>query len=258
MMANFLLMPLLRRLWIQKSWGGLDGVIVHSRHQLRAIEVSGCPQSVAIPHYVPSRYEKEPEKMLAALEKISANTSVICVFGYFTPEKGQDVVIRAMEKVISNCHLVLAGGVRRAEDQGYYDSCVKLIQTLGLNNRITVTGFVSWPELDDLCRRAELAIIPFRETSGSGSLADLLSRKVPVLASDLPLNLEVNERVPEAVVYFRSEDVEDCARKIDEFVGSPARLEKLRSHAVIYREKYSPENVMQMHLEFFLKIAARS
>jgi glycosyltransferase involved in cell wall biosynthesis len=258
MAANTLLMPFLRRLWIQKSWGMLDGVIVHSRHQLPAIKASGCTNFTSMAHYVPNRYENEPEKKLAVLQKIRADLPVVFVFGYFTPEKGQDVIIRAMANVISPCHLILAGGVRREEDQAYYDQCTKLIEKLKLKNRISITGFVSWPELDDLCKRADLAVIPFRETSGSGSLADLMSRGVPVLSSDLPLNLEVNERVTDAMVYFRSDDPEDCARKLDEFIGSPERLKKLRTGAATYREKFSPENVMRHHLEFFAKVSSQT
>ena len=48
-----LLLPLLRKNWLEKTWRDFDAVIVHSEHQVATIRASGCPKVVVIPHFVP-------------------------------------------------------------------------------------------------------------------------------------------------------------------------------------------------------------
>lgn len=256
-LANGLALPFLKKLWIQKSWGNLDGVTAHSRHQVEALKQSGCPVVEAIPHYVPLP-EKEQDKELPFLEKLPPHQHLVVVFGYFTPEKAQDVVIRAMQKVSSSTFLLLAGGTRRSEDQGYFDHCTSLIHALGLEKRIHITGFIPFSQIDALFHRADLVVIPFRETSGSGSVADAICRHRPLLASDLPLNTELSERIEGEFSYFQSENSDDCALQINSILGDPQRLQKLTEASKEYAEAYSPKNVSDLFFKFYQRVESSS
>jgi glycosyltransferase involved in cell wall biosynthesis len=249
--ANYVFLPRLRRLWLQDTWGPLDGVIVHSRNQLASARASGCPRVREIAHYVPEE-EHSGAALPARLRPVAG--PMLLVFGYFTPEKAQDVAIRAMARVRGPAELVLAGGVRRGQDRGYLASCERLIAELGLGARVQITGFVSFEELDALVARAALVLLPFRETSGSGSLADLMSRRAPILASDLPLNLEIAERAPGALRYFKSEDPDDCARAIEALLARPDELAALKRGAGSYAEAFSARKMAEKHRAFFAEV----
>jgi glycosyltransferase involved in cell wall biosynthesis len=253
--ANTLLLPWLRGLWAEKTWSPLDGVIVHSRLQREWIEASGQRHTAAIPHFVPALSRQlSPSQSHPALE---GKTGYLLVFGFFTPEKGQDVVIEALRHLPKSTEVVFAGGVRRGVDASYFERCKARVQEFGLSERVTFTGFVSPEQMDTLYRDAALVIAPFRETSGSGSLAQAFARGAPILASDLRLNLEMSDRVPGSVATFRSEDPLDCAAQVSRLLQSLDALRKLREASIAYAGAHSPSQIARSHVEFYREIIAR-
>jgi len=244
--ANLFMMPVLNRLWGEKTWGALDGVIVHSSLQKANALEAGARRVWVVPHFVP------------ALKPVSApkenETFRILVFGYFTPEKGQDLVIEALNRMKKkNIHVVFAGGVRRSEDQGYYERCQMRIKSMGLVNQARVTGFISTEELNQEAAQSHLAIAPFRETHGSGSLVHLLGRGLPILASDLAINREINERQKGTMEFFKSEDVIDLSLQIERLSSEKGRetLLSLRENAKKYSASVSPAVIQRKHLEIY-------
>ena len=91
-------------------------------------------------------------------------------------------------------------------------------------------------------------------TSGSASLVQALARGVPVLASDLPLNREINERVPDTLAFFASEDPVDCARQIERLLADRDRRERLGRQALQYAAAYSPANIARLHLDLYRRV----
>ncbi len=245
-LANHTAVPLMRRTWLEGTWGKLSGVIVHSQSQVETVRQAECPRVVEIPHFVPSRspiFKHSP-----------AQPPEILVFGYLTPEKGTDVVIEAMKHLKTPAKLVLAGGLRREEDQAYFDSCERRIRENGLSDRVKITGFIPSESMDPYFERASLVVVPFRETSGSGSVAQAFARGSAILASDLPLNRELNLRQSGSVALFRSEDPEDCAQKIDRLLNDPEALRNLQLNSLAYAEQCSIGKTIEKYLEFYRKI----
>lgn len=150
--------------------------------------------------------------------------------------------------------LVLAGGLRRTEDRGYFQHCERLICELGLSDRVDISGFVPDERIDSLYRQATLVVAPFRRTSGSGSLAQAFARAVPVLASDLPLNREIETRVAGSLAFFKSEDPASCAEAMDALLGDSAQRERLACGALQYAKTYSPKAVAQMHVGVYREL----
>ena len=258
-LANLLVLKSLRRTWGPGTWGRLDGVIVHSSRQKAAVMSAAPKTAEVIPHFVfrtqgiQGTVSRNSPSLPPQLSKISRDAPVVLVFGFFTPEKGQDIAIEAfaLNKSTSKSILVLAGGVRRKEDQAYYDRCTRRIQELGLSERVVVTGFVESKWMDALYARATLVVVPFRETSGSGSLAQAFARGAAVLASDIALNLEVAEREPGALAFFKSEDAQDLATSMKNLLEADTALASLRQASRRYAELYSPENTAESHARFY-------
>ena len=247
--ANATLLPWLNRHWREGTWGRFDGMIVHSRFQLQSLLEDGFPVVSKIPHVVPSLTR-------TSLSHTVGRIPTITVFGYFAQEKGQDIVIEAMRHLKIPARLRLAGGVGHPMNMAYKSSCEKAIDRCGLRGRIEVTGYVPDEEISRIYDESELVVAPFRVTTGSGSLVQALARGAPVLASDLPLNREINERVPGTLAFFATEDPVDCARQIERLLADPDGRERLGRQALQYAATYSPANIARLHLDLYRRVLA--
>ena len=246
-LANFALIPGLKKLWGEGTWGGLNGVIVHSRLQLDEVRRSlrSGAHVIEIPHYSPEIVS------IPALVRPEGDPQRLLVFGYITPEKGQDLVIEALSKLEGPVELVIAGGLRREADRKYVEFCEKLIRDLGLQWRVMITGVIEMDVLDSWLAKSDLVVAPFRETSGSGSLVNLLCRGAPILASGLELNREIAERVPGALALFAPGDPDDCAQKIRDLLASSESRSTLKERGLDYARKTSALEVGRQHLSFY-------
>jgi glycosyltransferase involved in cell wall biosynthesis len=244
-LANIFLLKKLREYWGPKTWGVLDGTITHSRHLTDIVKKSGTPYAEVIPLFVPIR-----EKIL---ETPSNEIKTVLVFGFFTYEKGQDVVIEAFKylKDVPQVRLIFAGGLRLKSDTPYFKKCEKSIKELKLEDRITITGYLQSGELKKYFDKADLVITPFRATSGSASLTSVLAYGLPVLASDLPLNLEIEEREKGCLEFFKSENPEDLARKIRDLIFDKPKLNLMRQGTLRYATSLSPTRVALQHVRVY-------
>lgn len=246
-LLNRFVVPWARKAWLEGTWGEFDGVIVHSKHQAATIKSTGCPHVAVIPHYIPifsqSEFKESPEPQAL-------------VFGYFSPDKGQDIAIRAWAALGSTApKLVLAGGLRREADRGYLEHCKDLILKYKLAGKIEITGFVPKEKVSDFYRRSTLVIAPFRETNGSGSLATALGHGAAILASDLLLNREITERTPKSLAFFKPEDSESLALEVKSLLSDTGLREKLRAGAREYAAAHSPERTAVLHREFYQRVS---
>jgi glycosyltransferase involved in cell wall biosynthesis len=247
--ANATMLPWLRRRWREGTWGRFDGVIVHSALQEACLQDSGLPLIAAIPHVVPEVRSLVGEQPRDPIPRIT-------VFGYCCPEKGQDVVIEALRHVKTPVVLRLAGGVGHPRNNAYYERCRQRIAECGLRDCVEVTGFVPEEEVTRLFRESDLVVAPFRSTSGSGSLVQALARGAVVLASDLPLNREINDRVPGTLAFFASEDPLDCARQIESLLADADRRRHLGQQALQYAANNAPAVIARQHLDFYRRVIA--
>jgi glycosyltransferase involved in cell wall biosynthesis len=245
--ANATMLPWLRRHWREGTWGLFDGVIVHSSLQAAWLQGPGLPVIEAIPHVV-------PEIPLQSGGRSPHLVPRITVFGYFCPEKGQDVVIEALRHVKAPVVLRLAGGVGHPMNNAYHERCLQRIAECGLRDRVEVTGFVPEEDVSRLYEESDLVVAPFRSTSGSGSLVQALARGATVLVSDLPLNREINDRVPGTLAFFASEDPLDCARQIESLLADADRRRLLGQQARQYAAANAPTVIARQHLDFYRRI----
>ena len=254
--ANRFLLERWKPLWFEKTFGEVDATIVHSQQQVQTIKNAGCRTVEAIPHFVYDRpVESHGARLPPALEKAwdPAREKLVVVFGYFTPDKGQDIIIRAL-KYLPGVRLVLAGGLRRPEDEPYYKGCLRMLKTDNLLDRATLTGFLDIDYIAPLYAKASVVVAPFRETSGSGSLAQAFAARAAIVASDLPLNKEMLERQPGSLELFKAKSPEDCARAIQAVLGDAKKSQSLKEGADAYARRYSLEETAQAHLKFYSQL----
>lgn len=256
---NATVVPLARRNWTRGTWGILDAVIVHSELQVDAIQDSGCPHVDVIPLAVfthPGDSTREPASSPATIGMPGSVPEVVVV-GYLSPAKGQDIAIEALSyfDARQRPQLVLAGGVRRKEDEGFATRCRTIARHLGVSESVTVTGFVPETELPALLDRATVVLAPFRETSGSASIAQALGRGCVILASDLPLDRELAQRVPGCIELFETGNPRACAERLGTLLTDAQKRAALRAGAQRYAEHFGPESIARLHLELYASVA---
>lgn len=225
------------------AFGALDGVLVHSALQVRFVRDAGCALVRSVPMFVPPALASDAPR--------AADAPSILVFGYVHPAKGQDLAIAALAAMRTPARLVLAGAARLPRHREYAGRCARLAERLGVAERVTWTGFVPEERIADRFAEASLVLAPFRETTGSFTLARAFAQGAAVLASDLPLDRELAELERGAPALFRAGDAADCARRADEILGDAEALAGLRAASLRQAAARTAESVSAAHVAFY-------
>jgi glycosyltransferase involved in cell wall biosynthesis len=245
--VNRFLLPLLKRYWRQTYWQGLQGIVVHSDLQKSQIAPNILVET--IPLFVP-----DGSLGIGSSDARNEGDWVVMVFGYFRWDKGQDIVIQALNFIGSDLpiRLKLIGSAARTEDQEFLEHCQRLRSSLRNPERCEIIEkHVSEEEVDGLFQSASLILAPFRTTTGSASISEAFARGKAILVSDLPLNRELNDRVKNCVSLFSSENPEDLAKKLEELLKSPNMMRLLEEGARNYRTKFSLSECTSAYLKVY-------
>jgi len=108
------------------------------------------------------------------------------------PEKGCDVLIRALRESDTAYQLAVVGGASYSDEHAAY-----LRRLAGDDSRIRFLGFQSGAVLDELRTNAGAYVMPSRQEGLPLSMLEMLSYGMPVIASDIPAVHEVDGAVAE-------------------------------------------------------------
>ena len=141
----------------------------------------------------------------------------------FWLHKRHEVAIQAfarLEKKHPEVNLVLTGANWDSRVRGRIDDIRRLIDDLGLKNRIHILGQI--PKLDQVALlRGSIAVIQptaFEGGPGGGSVFDAVALGVPCVLSDIPVNREIEELV---TAYFPLDDANALAFCLCEVLENP-------------------------------------
>jgi glycosyltransferase involved in cell wall biosynthesis len=124
--------------------------------------------------------------------------NLILIFGLFSPRKGYEYLIRTYDKVLREKHLNnwVLGLVGDVKDEflPYKEKIVDLIQELGLEKKVLITGYIDGVEIDEFYRNAKIVVIPaIISFNTSGALSLSLAYKKPLITANVkPLADEVS------------------------------------------------------------------
>jgi glycosyltransferase involved in cell wall biosynthesis len=108
------------------------------------------------------------------------------------PEKGCDVLIRAVRESSSRYRLAIVGGASYSDEHA-----AELRRLAGDDPRVAFLGFQSGNALDELRTNAGAYVMPSRQEGLPLALLEMLWYGMPVIASDIPAVHEVDGAVPE-------------------------------------------------------------
>lgn len=143
-----------------------------------------------------------------------AEGAYVLFAGRLVPEKGAHYLIEAHRRAGSGATLVIAG------DSSNSDAYVALLRaTAGAD--VVFTGYQYGPRLAALFRHAALFVLPSDLEGLPIVLLEALAYGVPILASDIPPNVEV---LGEEGRYFHAGDVESLGIALRGCLEDEARL----------------------------------
>lgn len=126
------------------------------------------------------RFERKDTCALRDEISISKRTPIGVVVAGMRPEKGIDVLIKAIGGIEgpSAPHVAIAGAARNLD---YALQCRRLVEELGLSARVHFLGERS--DVSSLLRGADFAVMPSRSESGPLVLIEYLASGLPIVAA---------------------------------------------------------------------------
>jgi glycosyltransferase involved in cell wall biosynthesis len=159
------------------------------------------------------------------------------------PEKRQLDLIRAFALVKPDgWKLALVGDL----DGSVYSQTLE--SAAAETKNVVLTGFLNGVALEQLYSHAGVFVLPSSHEGLPIALLEALSYGLPVLASDIPANVELDLGEPS---YFRMGDTTDLARALSEHSRHSADEPARRARRAWIRERYDWEDVAENTLLLF-------
>jgi len=204
-----------------------DATVVVSRTLKDHYERVYGRECVYIPNGVSSKTIR-PADVITAKYGLSSGEFLLFV-GRLVPEKNVDLLIRAFRDVPGERRLVIAGG------SSYTDDYSEAIHALAAeDDRVVMTGYVYGEELDELYSNAAVFILPSALEGLPLTLLEAIGSGLPVIASDLPVHIEVIEQDRPGA---RLVAVDDTAASSAAIVAVLDNLDEERAGAVMLKER---------------------
>ncbi len=214
--------------------------VVHTRadrEHLAEIGVDKSSISVLV-HGIPPA-QPLPDSVDAKQKLQITGKRVVTLFGFLSRKKGHLLAIEAMSTLPEDVVLLFAGGQHPDDSSTYAAELQDSIERKGLGNRVKITGYLPEQDLPVVMAATDVAIAPYFQTSGSGSIANLLAYGLPVIASDIDPHRQITEELPSSLFLFETGSSQKLAQSIDALLGDSAAREQLHQAALAYAQRHS-------------------
>jgi len=161
---------------------------------------------------------------------IPQNSKVLLFFGQIKEVKGLELLLKAMPFILKmhpETILIVAGKTWKTDFSKYQN----IIQDLKIEKAcITEISFIPNEKLPSYFAASDLLVLPYKKIYQSGVVLMAMSYKKAVLTSDIPGMLEV-VKDNETGFLFRSEDVDDMAKKIINIFNNMGDIKRVEDNA---------------------------
>jgi D-glycero-beta-D-manno-heptose 1-phosphate adenylyltransferase len=229
-------------------------------HKYSVVPAAGglpCPAGVLAKRH-------EHRRRLRQQLKLGDDVFLLGYFGFINEEKGLETLLHALHALRAArfpVHLLMVGGLhsdREAEVSPYQQGLQALVDTLGLRDAITATGYLAADAASQHLVGLDLAVLPFRDgvTTKRSSFLSVLSHDVPVLSTrgpHLPAALRDGENV--ALVEVAAEDAatgERLANAVRALAADAARRDCVRAGGRrLFDDIFAWEPIVRAHAEIY-------
>lgn len=193
-----------------------DALIVHNKYSKDLLMKSFQIKSEKIAVIPRGIYENKGEVYL----KKQQDTTEFLMFGKIRKYKGIDILLKAIalipQEYRNKMHFIIAGQQFKSLDDTDYTG---MIRDLQIGDCVSfISERISDQDKDRLFYQADACVCPYTTIYGSGVLLEAYTHGCPVICSDIPVFAEDTENGKTGML-FKSEDPEDLARVLKEFVS---------------------------------------
>lgn len=206
---------------------GVPAVIVNARSVAKDV-ANFVPEATAkvftLPFAPATRPQwLQPQAGTTARYGLTGPYFIIC--NQFWAHKDHRTAIRAFARIAAahpEVQLVCTGSTVDSRAPNYFPSLQAEIRQLGLQERILILGLIPKRDQIELLKGAVALVQPtrFEGGPGGGAAYDAIGLDVPVIASDIPVNLEIDCG---RVAFFAVGDVADLAKQLELSLRSIAK-----------------------------------
>jgi len=196
---------------------------------------------------VPAPEIDTPENYIFALSRIDSN-------------KGLDYLIRALDRIgrASTTRLLIGGGSKdpKKHETEVREKLVELVGSLGLEKRVTFTGYIPDEHLDTYYQNARVFVLPSKYEPFGMTVLEAMACGTPVVATRHGgLSHELTDRVDSLLV--DPSDPVELSTAILEILGDDSLAHRLRAAGLkLVEERYSWPNIARQTISFYEKYAS--
>lgn len=216
----------LRRSAVKFMARSSDGSIATNHADYESLKSFLAPPVTQIPigsniaAYTPNHIEIAEARLQLG---IGEDQCLLGYFGFLNESKGADTLLAAMSDLDNRYHLVFIGGQTGASDPtnaAFLQQIKRLIDELGLSNRIHWTGFLSDTRVSAYLHAADFMVMPYHDGASlrRGTLMAVLAHGRPLITTE-PLEQASELKHEQNVWLVPSNNAQALTRAIETLAG---------------------------------------
>ena len=165
--------------------------------------------------------------------------------GRLRNEKGVDTLVKAwtyVTRVRPGAKLLLIGG--SASGSGVV-GCQEMVRSLGLQDVVTITGFVPEQKKFELLAQSRLFALPSKIEGFGLAVLEAMSMGLPCILSDIPA---LRESYDGAAIFLKNNDHYTLGRQILDLLDDAGLQKELSNRSLTLAEQFSWERVANNEL----------
>lgn len=174
-------------------------------------------------------------------------------FGFINPSVDYDTILNALAKLKIKWRYVMGGGPRLDEHQKIIDAILKKAEFLGIKDKIHVTGYLDSDAMEDFFSMVDIYIAPFVFKSSSGSLNHAIARGLPIIAPEIPLICDMNQRI-RCIETYKKGDEDSLNDSMEKLIGNNDYRRLLAQSAFLYAQQFSFQKEAQKLSDLYQKL----
>ncbi len=231
-----------------------DLVLVHNELAVEGLKNLGVAADhiKKLPHPVQVFHDPRPTHDIARYLNKQPGDTIYCTIGFLHRYKGIIQAVRALKFLPDNYKLAILGGMKQdSDDVPFYDKVSDLVDSLGLRDRVYITGYIADDDvLNAYIRECDVCVYAYDRvyyaavSSGSFNLA--FANGMPAIAFPTASIKELARDADGAVVLCETFAYYELARELKQI-----DLTKQRRLSAAYAKKMAWPNISKQLVEIY-------
>lgn len=178
---------------------------------------------------------------------------LIAHFGFINHTKGVDTLLKALANT-PNVHLLMIGdrtGTADPTNAAYAKTIDALIAELGLESRISWTGFVGDAEVFNYLRSVDAVVLPFRDGASFRRSSLMVAIHLGACIITTKPSMNIPEFEQGQMLLVSPEDSTGLAAAIQSLKDSPELRQTLQAKVKTLRQRFDWDAVAEETIKFF-------